>query len=132
MSTDSRTGSASTDSSPAGLPDPIRNTTVYGPRGAIFDSPVSSSRDNGIFDLLDADHDGHISPAEYIRSRPVNSSRSAGQDSAVAEIPGNSIGNEAAGRRTADFQQLDRDHDGYLSPAELAAGKDDIAGATQR
>lgn len=149
VSPDSRTGSASTDSSPSAQPGPQRNTTVYGPRGAIFDPPVTSPTRAG-FEQLDADRDGRVSLTEYIQSSLVDSGRSAAQgsdvtpgpssessgrragsggvsdDSATAPIgsrsgagTGISGGKESAERRAERFRELDRDHDGYLTRAEL-------------
>ncbi len=147
VSVDSRTGSASTDTSPSAQPGPQRNLTVYGPRGAIFDTPVSGPAKAG-FEQLDADRDGRVSLAEYTRSSLVDSGRSAGQGSGVTpgtssesagrravsgavsdgsttastgSRTGNSSGNESAERRADRFRELDRDHDGYLTRAELDA-----------
>ena len=151
VSADSRTGSASTDSSTSGLSGPQRNTTVYGPRGAIFDTPVSSPT-RAAFEQLDADRDGRISLTEYTQASLVDSGRSAAQgsdvtpgtssessgrragsggvsdDSSTASTgsrsgagTGISGGNEGAERRAERFRELDRDHDGYLTRAELEA-----------
>lgn len=82
------------------------------------------------FDEIDADKDGQITQREFLayhRAHPMAGSGGRGMGGAFAKLDRNGDGflskDEVASRPrlAAQFDALDTDHDGKLSPAELAA-----------
>lgn len=137
-------------------PTPNVDANSGNPVTGLSGNPVTGLSGNPItglstfgFDQLDSDHDGRVSQVEYTQSALLDAGRVSTQGSATMQsntsgTTGASTTNGGARSSTGvhqgssqivpaeTFQQIDRNHDGYLTRDELRAAQGNGSGSTQR